>query len=870
MRSTILALVSIAALASCGDNVVPGLVVETQVAKTTIAAGERINARCAVLDSQGEPALDEDGQPYTATTELVISYQHQDSFAKDDEDQVVAARVGTASVRCAAPALGLLDRDPETIEIIAGPAVRVVTRLDQETTIAGVPVGVSCLAFDAFDNPVTGFAQQIALSPFGAGTAVTTNSVRANIVGEYEATCIVTGAADVEEDYLLVLPALPASIVVALSPERTVYAVNDQVTLVAETYDEFGNRVDDTTFTYASSPNVPSPSDARFAFAQDGSFTLTATVTSPTKDNLPLSASKLVFVNSAGPAIECMRVDAPTQASEAYMVQRGPSTVVFPVRVTDAFAVQSVRINNQAAILNANTGNYERGVPFAFGMNFIDVVATDSFGKENSTTCFVLVGEFFTPEATHMGGALGMRLDPNAIGDPQPTGLNSLNDIFHTVLSSPALRTLVNDGLVAANPINDGSCGVFACNPDVNYNSGSINWDQPSSSLSLIPGGLRASVTLPNVRLTVRACGTTCCIGGSTITVRASSISATVDFSLQLQGGLIRAAVQGEPQVTVGSVTLDGSGFCGFIINLVQSFFTNTVRNAVRDALANFINSDVGPLLDQVVSSLDINTLATSFAVPRLDGSGAVNLGFGLSFSTLNISTSRALVGIGTRFAPSAIAHNRPSLGVARRTPNPLLDPPGTSGTRPVGISFYEGVLNQVLHGLWRGGYFQATVALGGGTATLDGRLPPVAAIRPNNTASLMLGGIHATITIPGFINNPIPILFGGRANASVSMSGDTLVFGGLQLTELYVSFSASLTQSQRNAMEDFLTDVLQEVLADAINDGLPAFPIPSFALPASVSQFGLPPGAELGITSPQLSTSGSHYVLTGGFGVRN
>jgi hypothetical protein len=69
--------------------------------------------------------------------------------------------------------------------------------------------------------------------------------------------------------------------------------------------------------------------------------------------------------------------------------------------------------------------------------------------------------------------------------------------------------------------------------------------------------------------------------------------------------------------------------------------------------------------------------------------------------------------------------------------------------------------------------------------------------------------------------------------------------------------------------MANFLTQVLQDVLADAINNGLPAFPIPAFALPASAADFGLPAGAELGIVNPQLSTSGSHFVLTGAFGVR-
>jgi hypothetical protein len=132
-----------------------------------------------------------------------------------------------------------------------------------------------------------------------------------------------------------------------------------------------------------------------------------------------------------------------------------------------------------------------------------------------------------------------------------------------------------------------------------------------------------------------------------------------------------------------------------------------------------------------------------------------------------------------------------------------------------------------------------------------------------------MLGGISATITIPGVINTPLPLLFGGRASASVSLNGDTLTFGNLTLSQLFISTQVSLTQNQRTALASFLTQVLQDVLADAINDGLPAFPIPSFTLPASVSTYGLPAGAELGITNPVLSTTGPHCVLDGGFGVR-
>ena len=867
MRKCLLALAVLAV--GCGDNIHPSLFVETKVASNSLAAGDPVGAKCSILDAKGDPALDTKGNPLSDTVELDVSYEAPDSFATQDDGQVVAAKAGTALVRCAAPTLGIVDETPEQVTIVAGPAVRVITKLDQPTTFAGQPDGVTCLAYDAFDNPVQDVVQSLALEPSVAGTTATTSNVTAQLAGQYQVTCIVSGAADVQPADLVVLPALPASLVGALDPERTLYKIFDQVTLVTAAFDEFGNRVDDVTYNYFSSPLVNSPALAKYQFSQDGLFQLTALVTSATKNNVQLEVTLPALVDSNGPAIDCMRIDQPAVASEAYMVQQAPATVNFPVHISAAFAVQSVTIGGIAATLDTTSGNYTAPFNIGFGMNFVDVVATDTNGVQNSTTCFVLAAQYYTGESTNMAGSLGLRLSPYAVGDPDPAGLDSLNDIFYTVLSSPALRQLVDQGLVAANPINNGGCGFFACNPNVNYNAGSIAWDQPSTTMSLIPGGIRATVYLPNVRLNVSACGTTCCIGGSNITVTASFISASVDFGLSLQGGVLRAKVATQPTVTVGSVNLNGSGFCGFIINLVQSFFTGTVKNAVQSALANFINNKVGPMLDQLVSSLDISTLAKQFNVPRLDSTGTVTLDFGLQFTSLDITTVRALLGIGTSFTPGAVAQNRPSLGIARRTPDPLLDPPGTTNSNPVGISAYEGLLNQVLHGLWRGGYFQATLNIGGGTATIDGRLPPVAAIGSNNTAQLMLGGISATLTIPGIIDNPIQILFGGRANANVSLVGNSLVFGSLTLDQLYVSFQATLSQSQRDAMESFLTSALQDVLANAINNGLPAFPIPSFTLPSSVAMYGLPAGAQLGIVNPVLTTTSQHAVLVGGFGAR-
>jgi hypothetical protein len=641
MRTLFFALIML--VVGCGDNLRPGLFVETRVASATLAAGSRVGARCSLVDDRGRPALDGQGNPLSEATTFTIGYEAPEAFATDDAGQEIAVRAGSATVRCAAPDLALADETPAELQIVPGPPARTVAHLDQPTAIAGEPDGVTCLVFDAFDNPIDGLTPSLAVSPSGAGTTTTATAVTATLAGEYAVSCLVPGAASAEPADLLVIPALPETLTGVLDPARTLYAIFDQVTLIASAFDHFGNRVDDASFAYASSPVVSSPAPARFELDQDGEYLLSASVTSPTQNDVPLSVSLPAIVDSNGPAIECMRLDTPSVAADAYMVQQAPATVSFPVHIGGVADVQSVTIAGSPASLDAGSGNYEAPVPIDFGMNFVDVVATDTNGVQNTTTCFVLAAPYFTPEADTMPGAIGFRLDPYAIGDPNPSGLDSLNDLFSTVLRSDALRVLVDQALSDNNPINDGSCGVFACEPDVNYNAHSLAWDTPSTTLSLISGGLRATVYLPNVRLGVRACGTTCCIGGSDITVSTTSISATVDFSLRLQGGLIRTALAGTPQVNVGTVTLHGSGFCGFILNLVQSFFSDTVKNAVQGSLTDFINDNVAPLLDQMTSSLDISTLAQSFAVPRLDGTGDINLGFGVSFSSLEITTARTV-----------------------------------------------------------------------------------------------------------------------------------------------------------------------------------------------------------------------------------
>ena len=827
----------------------PRPLIDTVVPKTTFTAGERVSAQCVLLDELGEPA-DPTGVTFS------VAYDPKSSFDEDEARQVRGVRAGEASVRCEAPALSLRDESPVAITIVPGAPKRVITQLESDTTIAGEPARVSCRAFDAFGNEVHDFARTLAVTPGGDGVTAGESAVTMTRAGQYEVGCHVSGADEVESAALLVAPSLPATLSVGLSPERNFYVIDDQVTLTTEVRDRFGNRVDDAALRYTSEVQMPSP--GRFRFTQDGIFTLGVAVSSPTWEDVVLSQSLSVTVNTTGPDIECLRADDPSVPSDAYMIHLAPgSALTVPVRVADTFEVDAVTIGGRSAT-KAAAGHYQANVPVQFGMNFVDVVARDKFGQENSKTCFFLASDRWAAENAFLGGALGLRFDSFAVDDGKtPAALDSLNDVLHTLLNSPGLTALIHQGLLDANPLAEQWCFGTA---RVNY-TGGLNLGSASSSLRLIPGGMRVALDIRNLSLNARLGGGCCTTTNGSATIQRLQVNA--DFDLVLQGGRLRARI-GQPTVTVSGLDTNFGGTCGWLVDLLDGAITPLVR----DALVKFVRNDVGPLMDDLLSGLDVSTLAASFAVPKLDGSGTIDLGFGVQMSSLDVNTSRFLLGLDTRFTPRVAGHNRPTLGVSLRSGNVLRDPSGTSTTRPVGLALHEGTLNQILHGLWRGGFFQSALAFGEESATIDARLPPVAIVN-GSRARLMLGGVRAQVAIPGVIDTPLSLTFGGWANADVAVSGDDLAFGNVTLEQLFVSPDVSISQAQRTSVGNLLTRILQRVLADAINNGLPAIPIPSFELPPSVATYGLPAGAQLGIKSPLLTTADRHFVLTGGFGVR-
>lgn len=837
-----------------GSIVVPPAAIET-IAPMRVQAGTAFPVTCLLLDATGAEVV----------AEMVVTRARlapADASTEEPIGTFTVTRAGEVLVTCDAASLGLVDQTPAVVIIDPGPATTVVTELDRTSVVAGESVHASCSAFDAWGNPVPDAVFGFAVAPAESGNTVMGTSATLETAGLYEAACTLPGS-QVRGVPLEVVPALPASIVLTKLPDQPTYGLGQIVDVVHIVSDRFGNVVPDAVVDFVSAPAGSPVGAARFRYFSEGVYVVTATVAPPTDGGVPVQATTQIVVSGVGPNIEC--------ELDGTMVDAPPGrAVAFRGNVSDASGIASVRVNGSEVPV-ARDGSFEANVVAVFGMNFVDVVSTDTLGEENSRTCTFLASGAWTPESSHLDDSLSLRLAQAAIDDDNTAdGLDSLNDILYAVLNSAGVRNQLRTALIGASPLYNncvipGPFGTCILRIRVDVRDATISGPN-STRLRLVSGGMAATATLRNLAVRLD-------ISGTTGWVRIDSVTAGVTLDVGLSGGRPNASVRSVDTVTVGRISTEFSGFVGWVIDeILVPLAQGYLRDLVATQIRNYVRDNFNAVLDGVLESVDISTLGTTFRVPRLDGSGDIPLSFGVRFSSLGTTTSRMLLGIGTRFTAPA-AHARATLGAPRQLGTVLADP---AVTTPVAVAVHHGMLNQVLHALWRGGLLEGTIdadALGGSaglSAELSTALPPVAALRDGGRVELGLGGINLALTYPGLFDQPILVNLGAIGSMSVSLVGNDLRFGSLTIEELYFSTDqVSLDAETRDVLERVLRSLVQRIFDASLNDSLPALPIPSFTLPASVATYGLPAGAELGITTPSLSRSSNHLVLSGGFGRR-
>lgn len=833
--------------------------VET-MAPTTVRAGDAIDVICNLLDAAGAVVPTPGGLTPTIT------------FAPADAVQAmggrtIAARVGDVAVTCAFPTLALTDATPATVRITPGAAARVVTTLDRTTMAAGETATATCAVTDAFGNAVTDAMPTLRLDPMGLGATITGLAAQVERAGTYAASCVVAGATG-DGVTLTVTPSLPATLSIARSPDMPLYARGAAIEVRAIVADRFGNVIADPPLNYTSAPEATVASAPFFTYSREGRYTITVRVTGMTEGGVELTQSTSFVIDSSGPGIDCA---GPAHGS---MVNAAPGTALpFRVRLTDTSGVRGATINGAAVTVDGD-GNATGTVTTRWGVNYVDVVSTDTNGQENSRTCAFLASDRWNAEASPFNGSVQLMLRQDAVDDGDPTDpVTSIDDVLQRVINSAGLRNQLHGSLLAANPLKD-SCdqrvfGACVFRSSVNYENSELNGPNVTA-LSLVDGGLRATVHFENVRVRLRIGGTLSSSGW--VTVRSLDVGLTIDLSLS--GGRPHAAVRGgSVSTSVGRIDTDFSGLTGFLIDFIVSVANGTIRNTVSSQLQSYVTNNFASTLDGVFSGLDVSSLGATFDVPRLDRSGSTPLRFGVNISALSPSTARLLFGLGTLLSTSSPTNARPSLGIAL--------PPNDSGepavTSPATVALHVAVLNQALHALWRGAWLDATLDAttlsselpAGSNLRVTGLLPPVAHLRDDGRVNLDLGALEVAFVLPGGAD-PFQVSVGARASGAVTLMGDSLRFGSVTLDETHVSItSESISMAERAALSTAMNMLLQTYVTRSLNDALPTIPIPSFGIPSSLAAYGLPAGAQLGIRSPALTQARQRFELRGGFGQR-
>jgi hypothetical protein len=881
LRSTIAIL---AVLTACGDNLEPEpdtdstfiVSLETS-APEQIAAGDTLAVDCALTEND-----------VTTIVPADVRVVNETSVVREG-GAIIAAKVGSISVSCAMPDRGLVDPTPVLVEIIAGPAANVVTTITPDPVVAGNSVTATCEVYDAYGNPVTGESPTLQLSPLDASNTITDLTAEMIRAGHYTGRCQLPGTTASLAGFD-VMPNLPASIVLAKFPDLPLYAVGNVVVVTPLVSDRYGNEIVPVavTQTYTAitgSGPLNDLGEGNWKLNAEGRYRFDVSVDPPTDMDLPLTASTEVLVNSRGPAIVC--------AGDATMVDLAPgSTMNVTGTVQDVNGVDSLTINGSSVTV-AGDGSFSAPIATRFGMNFVDVSATDSFGEPTTKVCTFLISDRYASPATPIKDTVSLKLTQNAIDDDSRAGsINSLDDLLYTIINSTGMSNTIHSQMLAANPIKK-----LGCDYSVNlgwpigvvcvYSSGveykNRSFPGPNTvSLTLVNGGVnggvRAQVHIPNVGVNLRVWGKVSGISyDSTGWVRISYIDIGVTLDTSLVNNQPSMSVRsGSVTTDVGTVTTDFNGFDGWIIDhVVVPLAKGKIHDAIRDLLEDFVTNNFNSALDGLLGGLDISTLGTTFDVQRIDGSGSVAMSFGLSFTTVSTNTSRMLFGIGTKFS-TIPANAYASLGVPQPPGVNLLDPSVLSPAN-TGVGAHVSVINSALHALWRANYFDADLTgtvLGssvpaGLSLTVHTRLPPVAVISQTDVVQLHLGALDLVVQHPDLPAN-LAVTLGADAHADVSLDGNDLVFGGVQVDELHVGTDdVNLTPTQQQTLEDTLLVLLQKVVDESLNGAIPALPIPAFTIPQSLSTYGLPSGKQLGINSPGLSIAPQHFTLKGQFGIR-
>lgn len=821
--------------------------IETRVNAAVTPAGTENRVTCTALDAQGEAV---EGHALRADVRPIAGWRSD----PEERKRLIGEIAGSYQITCVGDGLGLRDASPALWEVVPGPPDRAATVVEPPVMLAGESSLVECFAWDAFDNLVELPADvPVRTQPDSAGVTIADGTISATAAGRYAVNCDVLGAT-ANSAPLAVLPGTPARIVAGLAPVQRLYAVGQVVTFAARVVDEFDNPIPDAPLAWDSVPPLPIFGDGRVRPVEQGRYRLGVNV-----ENSDLRAEAELLVDAGGPAITC------TNPGLGGMVAQGP--LALQGRVTDLAGVARLTVDGEPVQPDAE-GAFTVSVEADWGLNVHELVAVDTAGNVNSTLC-IYFGGAYIPEDVLAADTIQLHLGQTAIDDgPGARPLRSIADLLRRVLNSPALITTAVSGI--QNPVVPSACRarvpILGCVFRLGASFEGLSIDGARTiDIDLVDGGVRLRSRLEDIDVRMRLNGTLRNRG----TINAAFIDIDVTFDVRLLNGRPDLRLRAS-DTQVGRLSANFSGFLtGWLLELVFRAFEGTIRREVAGALAGFVSSQADSVVQGVLSGLDLAALSVAANVPGIAGGPATPLSLDVGFTSLTVNGDRLLLGLGTD-AKGPVRQAADSAGVAV-PPGPrtiALDPAGN-----MGASINLVLVNQLLHRLWRAGVFTLADAdqlidglPNGARFSIQVLTPPALLGTGDAGVRVHLGPAVVEVSYPGFFDEPLGVTLAAWIDADVDLlNGTDIAFNNVTVDGLALSVEdAGIPPEARDLLERELTRILQRVIDTVLAGALPSLPVPDFALPAALSDFGVPAGTRMGLRDMSLDGTAAHFTLSG------
>ncbi len=849
-------------------NVAPGRParVRTVLDRTEVQAGETVTADCLIEDEFGNPIT---GATWTLRSAPILG-------STIDGNRVVPELVGDHEVSCLVDALKL-DKTNATISVSPGPSAQVFAYVEVPRYGAGERAEVECIVIDAFNNIVPDQATDLTVSP--QPVSVDPTGFVAEASGEYWATCHLPSAnLSSEPSFVKFTAGLPASMnILDLDPQKAVYALADVFAPVVEVFDVYGNPVEQRFELGLSSLPVTALRDVgrgRAMVLGHGLTTLTAQVTTPTHNNMDVTASIEVSVDGLAPEVT---FTFPERAEMVVGNQNAGITITGQVQDPTS-GVSELYINGNPVTVSAN-GNFSAPMSPDWGVNLIEVQTVDGAGNMGEVIqsfeyggTYRRASNFRTISGRIPDGILA-RLSDEALDD-NASDVDDLARIAQLALQNLDIASLIPNPATTFN--SDCSIPFVTIRGALNLHVDSVNYGTPIIDINPRNGGLYMRVEIPNIAVGLRTSGDVCDIGvGVSGTASATRIVVSGNLNVSKSGNQINVSFP-NPAISITglNISLNLPGAIAWAVNGIINLFRGAISNALRNAFRDVIRSQIPPLISNFLESVSLDTGLALPAPLNL----TLNVGTGLG--TVAFDNNGGTIGLNPTIYTQGTISPEPRGGLLQYN----RAAPSFDNSRALGVAISYDLVNQALYSMWYGGgldidltqegYVPPQLELEGQQVNLNvaaqALLPPV--VGPSGDAThplaLQIGDLQLDLSVGSLLGFPpsditIYAHINAVADASVNSASEITLSVG---PNVEVKFQIDAPPAMRlilGPVLDILEIAVTQLLPVIFSQVIQGIPIPNLDL-SSLAGTVLPQGIVLGVGNPRISFAPSYLLLEG------